>query len=66
MVAHQILDSYEWMSSKMPPSRVKTIYGWIFGMHSQSYYFLKDPRNYQNLLKLGYIDPKEAYNSIKD
>lgn len=66
MVVHQALDSFEYYKENVPSPRVKTIYGWIFGMHSKSYYFLKDPRNYQAMLKRGYRDPKEAYNAIKD
>lgn len=41
MVLHQALDSYEYYKRKLPGGRVRTIYGWISGMHSRSYYYLK-------------------------
>ena len=41
MILHQALDSYDYYKRKLKCGRVKTIYGWINGMHSESYYYLK-------------------------
>ena len=41
MILHQSLDSFDYYKRKLVGGRVRTIYGWINGMHSRSYYYLK-------------------------
>lgn len=65
MIFHQALDSYELWHSVMPTLRVKSIYGWLFGMHSQSYYFLKNKNNVEMLIKRGYRDSDETFLPIR-
>ncbi len=45
MILHQSLDSYDYYKRKIIGGRVRTIYGWINGMHSRSYYYLKIKSN---------------------